>query len=112
MAKTAAWQRKEGQNKKGGLNQKGRDSYRTKSGKKGNLKPPVKGAANTPEKKRRKGSFLVRMGSAKGPLMKNGKKTRLKLSLEAWGHMGDKASAVAKGRRLLASYKKSKKSKG
>ena len=111
MAKTAAWQRKEGQNKKGGLNQKGRDSYRTKSGKKGNLKAPVKGAADTPEKKRRKGSFLVRMGSAKGPLMKDGKKTRLKLSLEAWGHRGDKASAVSKGRSLLASYKKSKKSK-
>ena len=111
MARTPAWQRKAGQNPKGGLNAKGRASYRTKSGKKGNLKAPVKSAADTPEKKRRKGSFLVRMGSAKGPLVKNGKKTRLKLSLEAWGHRGDKASAVSKGRNSLASYKKSK-SKG
>ncbi len=101
MAKTPAWTRKAGKNPKGGLNAKGRASYRTKSGKKGNLKAPVKGAANTPEKIRRKGSFLVRMGSTKGPLMKDGKKTRLKLSLEAWGHRGDKASTVAKGRRLL-----------
>ena len=108
MSKTPAWQRKAGQNPKGGLNAKGRASYRTKSGKKGNLKAPVKGAANTPEKLRRKGSFLVRMGSAKGPLMKDGKKTRLKLSLEAWGHRGDKASAVRRGRSLLASYQRSK----
>ena len=36
MAKTPAWQRKEGKNPKGGLNAKGRASY------KGNLKPPVK----------------------------------------------------------------------
>ena len=28
MAKTAAWQRKEGKNPKGGLNAKGRASYR------------------------------------------------------------------------------------
>ena len=111
MAKTPAWQRKAGQNPKGGLNAKGRASYRTKSGKKGNLKAPVKGAADTPERKKRKGSFLVRMGSAKGPLYKNGEKTRLKLSLEAWGHRGDKASAISKGRRLLASYQKSKSKK-
>ena len=111
MAKSPAWTRKAGKNPKGGLNARGRASYRTKSGKKGNLKAPVKGAADTPEKKRRKGSFLVRMGSAKGPLSRGGKKTRLKLSLEAWGHRGDKASAVRKGRRLLESYKRSKKKK-
>jgi hypothetical protein len=51
------------------------------------------------------------MGSAPGPLYKNGKKTRLKLSLEAWGHNGDKTSAVRKGRNLLKQYKKSKKNK-
>ena len=44
------------------------------------------------------------MGSSKGPLFKDGEKTRLKLSLEAWGHRGDKATAVAKGRRLLERY--------
>lgn len=109
MARSPAWTRKAGKNPKGGLNAKGRASYRTKSGKKGNLKAPVKGAADTPEKKRRRGSFLVRMGSAAGPLFKNGKKTRLKLSLEAWGHRGDKASAVAKGRRLLDQYRNAKK---
>ena len=39
MAKSAAWQRKEGQNPKGGLNAKGRASYKAQTG--GTLKPPV-----------------------------------------------------------------------
>lgn len=112
MATSPAWTRKAGKNPKGGLNAKGRASYRTKTGKKGNLKAPVKGAADTPEKIRRKGSFLVRMGSARGPLKdEKGNPTRLKLSLQAWGHGGDKASAVAKGRRLLARYRKMKEKK-
>ena len=106
---TPAWQRKAGKNPKGGLNARGRASYNAQTG--GTLKAPVKKQAKTPEQKRRKGSFLVRMGSANGPLMKNGQKTRLKLSIEAWGHFGDKASAVAKGRRLLAAYQNSKKKK-
>jgi len=102
-----AWQRKEGQNKKGGLNAKGRASYKAETG--GTLKPPVKGAPKTPEQMRRKGSFLTRMGSMPGLLFDDdGDKTRLKLSLEAWGHRGDKASAVAKGRRLLEQYRKRK----
>lgn len=106
---TPAWTRSAGKNPRGGLNQQGRDSYRTKSGKKGNLKPPVKKTATTPAQLRRKGSFLVRMGSAKGPLKdEKGRPTRLKLSLIAWGHNGDKASAVAKGRRLLERYKAKK----
>jgi hypothetical protein len=104
--KSAAWTRKAGQNPKGGLNAKGRASYKAQTG--GTLKAPVKKSAKTPQQKRRKGSFLVRMGSTNGPLMKNGKKTRLKLSLEAWGHRGDKASAVSKGRNLLKSYKLNK----
>lgn len=106
MAKSPAWTRKAGQNPKGGLNAKGRASYKAQTG--GTLKAPVKKSAKTPEQKRRKGSFLVRMGSAAGPLMKDGKKTRLKLSLEAWGHYGDKASAVAKGRKILAAYQNMK----
>ena len=110
--KTPAWTRKAGKNPKGGLNAQGRASYRTKSGKKGNLKAPVKGAADTPEKIRRKGSFLVRMGSTAGPMKDDkGRPTRLNLSLKAWGHSGDKASAVAKGRRLLARYQAMKKRK-
>ena len=109
---TPAWTRAAGKKSRGGLNQRGRDSYRTKSGKKGNLKPPVKGGADTPEKLRRKGSFLTRMGSARGPLKdEKGRPTRLKKSLVAWGHSGDKASAVAKSRRLLARYQAQKKRK-
>ena len=112
MSRTPAWTRAAGKNPAGGLNAKGRASYRTKSGKKGNLKPPVGGKADTPEKLRRKGSFLVRMGSAQGPLKdEKGEPTRLKKSLVAWGHSGDKASAVAKGRRLLARYQAMKKDK-
>jgi hypothetical protein len=58
---------------------------------------------------RRKGSFLTRMGSMPGLLVdEQGDKTRLKLSFEAWGHRGDKASAVAKGRRLLERYRGTK----
>ena len=83
MASTPAWQRKEGQNPKGGLNAKGRASYNKKTG--GNLKPPVGGAADTPQKKKRKGSFLVRMGSSAGPLNKDGKKTRLKALTRSLG---------------------------
>lgn len=106
--KSPAWTRKAGQNPKGGLNAAGRASYNRQTG--GKLKAPVKGAADTPEKKRRKGSFLVRMGSAKGPLKdEKGRPTRLKLSLVAWGHSGDKASAVSKGRTLLKQYQNSKK---
>jgi hypothetical protein len=105
--KTPAWQRKEGKSKSGGLNAAGRASYKRETG--GTLKPPVKGEAQSPEQLRRKGSFLTRMGSMPGLLFdEQGDKTRLKLSLEAWGHRGDKASAVAKGRRLLERYRKQK----
>ena len=41
MPKTPAWQRKEGQNPKGGLNAKGRASAKAAGS---NLKPPVKKA--------------------------------------------------------------------
>lgn len=105
--KSPAWQRAEGKSKSGGLNAKGRASYKAQTG--GTLKPPVKGEAKTPEQLRRKGSFLTRMGSMPGLLFdEQGDKTRLKLSLEAWGHKSDKASAVAKGRRLLKQYKSRK----
>ena len=104
---TSAWQRVEGQNPKGGLNAKGRASLRAEGH---NIKAPVSKKAVSPVELRRQGSFLVRMGSSPGPLVKpNGEKTRLKLSLEAWNHNGDKASAVVKGRRLLDRYEKSKK---
>jgi hypothetical protein len=98
---SAAWTRKEGKNKKGGLNEKGRRSYP------GTLRPPVKGAPKTPQELRRKGSFLARMGNAKGPERKpNGDPTRLLLSLRAWG-ASDKDDARKKSKRLLERYRKS-----
>jgi len=105
--KTPAWQRSAGKNPRGGLNAAGRASYKRETG--GTLKAPVKGAPDSPQEMRRKGSFWTRMGAMPGLLTgEQGDKTRLKLSLEAWGHRGDKASAVAKGRRLLERYRKQK----
>ena len=80
MAKSAAWQRKEGKNPKGGLNEKGRKSYeRQNPG--SNLKAPVK-KGNNP----RRASFLARMGNMKGPERDSkGRPTRLLKSLQAWG---------------------------
>ena len=71
MAKSPAWQRKEGKNPSGGLNEKGRASYNRETG--GNLKAPVKSGDNP-----RRASFLARMGNANGPERdKDGKPTRL-----------------------------------
>jgi len=90
MAKTPAWQRKEGKNPKGGLNAKGRASYKG-----GTLKPPVRSGDNP-----RRASFLARMGGAKGPERDSkGKPTRLLLSLKAWG-ASSKADAKAKARAI------------
>jgi hypothetical protein len=102
---------KRDKNPKGGLTQAGRDKYNRATG--SNLKAPVKGTPSTGSSDaRRKGSFLVRMGSASGPLKdEKGRPTRLKLSLEAWGHRGDKASAVSKGRAILQRYQNAKKAK-
>ena len=106
MAKTPAWQRKAGQNPKGGLNRKGRASYKKQTG--GTLKPPVKGAPKTAQQVRRKGSFLSRMGNSKGPERDSkGRPTRLLLSLRAWG-ASSKADARSKGKNLLARYRKMK----
>lgn len=63
MAKTPAWQRKEGQDPKGGLNAKGRASYNKATG--GNLKPPAPNPKNEADAARRK-SFCARSaGQAK-----------------------------------------------
>jgi len=108
MAKTPAWQRKEGQNPKGGLNAKGRASAKSEGH---NLKAPVKGAPKSPEEMRRKGSFLSRMGNSEGPERKpNGEPTRLLLSLQAWG-ASSKADAKKKGQMYLNRYENSKKGK-
>lgn len=90
--KTAAWQRKEGKNPKGGLNAKGRASYKAETG--GTLKAPVKSGDNP-----RRASFLARMGGMPGPEYKDGKPTRLLLSLRAWG-ASSKADAKAKAKNI------------
>ena len=95
--KSPAWTRKEGKNPKGGLNAKGRASY-----KQGTLKPPVKSGDNP-----RRASFLARMGNMPGPEYKNGKPTRLLLSLRAWG-ASSKADARAKAKKISARLKAKK----
>jgi hypothetical protein len=95
--KTPAWQRSEGKNPKGGLNEKGRASYNATTG--GDLKPPVKSGDNP-----RRASFLARMGNMAGAEYKNGEPTRLLLSLKAWG-ASSKADAKAKAKAISARNK-------
>ena len=98
MAKTPAWQRKEGQNPKGGLNAKGRASAKAEGS---NLKPPVKSGDNP-----RRASYLARAAGNPGPERKpNGEPTRLLLSLQAWG-----ASSKADAKKKAAAI--SKRNKG
>ena len=99
---------------KGGLTAAGRRHFKQTEG--ANLKPGVRGAANTPEKLRRKGSFLTRFfTNPSGPMKKpNGEPTRLALSAAAWGEpipqdRADAARLAAKGRRMLERYANSKK---
>ena len=101
--------RKSDKNRKGGLSPSGRARYNRATG--SNLRPPVKGRPDTATEYRRKGSFLVRMGSSQGRLFDaKGRKTRLKLSLEAWGYYGkSKPEAVALGRKYLKVYSNKKK---
>jgi hypothetical protein len=99
--KTSAWQRKAGQNPKGGLNAKGRASYNAETG--GTLKAPVKSGDNP-----RRASFLARMGNMPGPERKDGEPTRLLLSLQAWG-ASSKADAKAKAKAISARNKAKKK---
>jgi hypothetical protein len=95
--KTPAWTRKEGQNPKGGLNARGRASYKG-----GTLKAPVRSGDNP-----RRASFLQRMGNMKGPERdEKGKPTRLLLSLKAWG-----ASSKAEARRIGAAISRRNKAK-
>jgi len=101
---------------KGGLTAAGRAHFNRRSG--GNLRPGVKGAADTPQKMRRKGSFLTRFfTNPSGPLTKpNGEPSRLALSAAAWGepipkNAQDAARLAAKGRNLLKRYENSKKKK-
>lgn len=95
-----AWQRKEGKNPAGGLNEKGRRSYEA-ANPGSNLKPPVK-AGNNP----RRASFLARMGNMPGPEYKDGKPTRLLKSLQAWG-ASSKADAKRKAVQIQRARKQS-----
>ena len=98
MADTPAWQRKAGQNPKGGLNAKGRASARAEGM---NLKAPVKSGDNP-----RRASFLARMGSMPGPERdEKGRPTRLLLSLRAWG-ASSKSDAKSKATSIIARNKK------
>ena len=91
-----AWQRKAGKNEKGGLNQKGRDSYNRETG--GNLKAPVKSGTNP-----RRVSFAARFAGMKGPMKKpNGEPTRKALALRAWGFR-----SVESARKFANAHKKS-----
>ncbi len=103
---------RQGKHPKGGLTAAGRKFYNEQTG--GHLKPGVKGAANTTEKKRRKGSFLTRhFTTPPGPVVKDGKPTRQALQAAAWGEPVPKSEAdekklAAKGRKLLAEAKAGK----
>ncbi|MDF3066639.1 MAG: hypothetical protein K0R38_2240 [Polyangiaceae bacterium] len=97
----------------GGLTSEGRRYFARKEG--ARLKPGVKGPADTPEKMRRKGSFLRRhFATLRGPLVNDaGKPTRLALSAHAWGEPVPRTVSAArrlaeKGARLLERYAKSK----
>lgn len=84
MAKSPAWQRKEGKNPEGGLNAKGRASAKAQGH---NLKPPVsaKQAKKSPKSAARRKSFCARMGGMPGAMKdKNGKPTRKALALRKW----------------------------
>jgi hypothetical protein len=97
-----------GKNPAGGLTAEGREFYRKTQG--SHFKPGVKGAADTPEKMKRKGSFLTRhFTHPRGPMVKDEKPTRLALSAQAWGEPVPKTDAAAhklaaKGRTLLKKY--------
>jgi hypothetical protein len=83
--KSAAWTRKEGKNPEGGLNAKGRASYKAETG--GTLKPPVSSAQakKSPKDAARRKSFCARMGGMPGPMKDSkGKPTRKALALKKW----------------------------
>jgi hypothetical protein len=81
MAKTAAWQRKEGKAPSGGLNAKGRASYN-------NANPGSNLKAPQPEGGSRKDSFCARMKGMKKKLTSaktaNDPDSRINKSLRKW----------------------------
>ena len=89
----------------GGLTQAGREHFKETEG--ANLKPGVTGPADTPEKMKRKGSFLRRhfANPDPGPLKdEKGEPTRRARSAHAWGEPGPATTAEVK--KLAAKGKK------
>ena len=84
MAKSPAWQRKEGKNPKGGLNAKGRASAKKE---RHDLKPPAPHPKTKKDAGRRK-SFCSRMEGVKKKLASsktaNDPDSRINKSLRAW----------------------------
>lgn len=84
--KTAAWQRSEGKNKAGGLNAKGRASYKAETG--GTLKPPVTAAQakKSPKAAARRKSFCARSAGQmkKFPKAAKNPNSRLRLARKKW----------------------------
>jgi len=82
MAKSPAWQRKEGKSEKGGLNAKGRASYNAANPGKPGLKAPQ------PQGGSRRDSFCARMSGMKKKLTSaktaNDPNSRINKSLRAW----------------------------
>ena len=80
MAKSAAWQRKEGKSEKGGLNETGRKSYEKEHPGSDLKKPQASGKRHTYFCKRMKGMKAKNTGSkaARDP------NSRINKSLRAW----------------------------
>ena len=102
-----------GKDPKGGLTAKGRKVYNDATG--GHLKPGVQGAADTPEKMVRKGSFLRRhFANPPGPVVdEKGEPTRQALQAAAWGepvpkNEADEKKLADKGSALLEEYHEAK----
>jgi hypothetical protein len=102
---------------RGGLTAAGRKHYAEKQG--ARLKPGVKGPADTPEKMRRKGSFLRRhYGHKPFPLVDaKGRPTRYALQAQAWGEKIPETDADVRrlarlGTELLKQYRLAKEKGG
>jgi len=84
MAKSPAWQRKEGKNPNGGLNAKGRASAKAEGH---NLKPPAP-HPKTKKDEGRRASFCARMSGMKKKLTSsktaNDPNSRINKSFKAW----------------------------
>jgi hypothetical protein len=78
ITEVAAWQKKEGKNPSGGLNEKGRKSYEREN-------PGSNLQAPQPKSGPRKRSFCARMGGMPGPMKdEKGRPTRKALALRKW----------------------------